>query len=156
MQNIHWKAWAGILKNNLRLFKLDSKTLLVCHNVVTSTKWQNMKAIPTLILLEDISVKIIGKAFYKAIYDLRHKATQTSLSTNCSIAHQQSFPNSHFSSFVIKQCGNSWKFRWVNSTILSNKTWLTLILYVVFMSTLLAFLYEKVIYINFWSVGNWR
>ena len=29
---------AGILKNNLRLFKLHSKTLLVCHNVVMSTK----------------------------------------------------------------------------------------------------------------------
>ena len=30
--------FSRILKNNLRLFKLDSKTLLVCHNVVTSTK----------------------------------------------------------------------------------------------------------------------
>ena len=29
---------AGILKNNLRLFKLDSKTLCVCHKAVTSTK----------------------------------------------------------------------------------------------------------------------
>ena len=25
-------------KNNLKLFKIDSKTLLVCHNAVTSTK----------------------------------------------------------------------------------------------------------------------
>ena len=29
---------AGILKDNLRLFKLDSKTLLVCHNAVMSTE----------------------------------------------------------------------------------------------------------------------
>ena len=47
----------GILKNNLRLLK----TLLVCHSAITSTKWQNMKAIPTLILLEDISIKIVGR-----------------------------------------------------------------------------------------------
>ena len=33
--------------------------------------------------------------------------------------------------------------------ILSNKIWLTLISYVVFMSTLLAFVYEKFIYIIF-------
>ena len=28
----------GILKNNLRLFKLDSKTLLVYHSAIMSTK----------------------------------------------------------------------------------------------------------------------
>ena len=50
--------WVGsILKNNLRLFK----TLHVCHSVITSTKWRNMKAIPTLILLEDILIKIVGR-----------------------------------------------------------------------------------------------
>ena len=54
---------AGIVKNNLRLFKLDSKTLLVCHNVVTSTKWRNMKATTTLTLLEDISVKTASRGF---------------------------------------------------------------------------------------------
>ena len=27
----------GILKNNLRLFKVDSKTLLMCHNATMST-----------------------------------------------------------------------------------------------------------------------
>ena len=42
------RIWVGRhTKNNLRLFKLDSKTLLVCHSAVTSTKWQNMKATPT-------------------------------------------------------------------------------------------------------------
>ena len=50
--------WVGsILKNNLRLFN----TLQVCHSVIKSTKWRNMKAIPTLILLEDISIKIVGR-----------------------------------------------------------------------------------------------
>ena len=57
---------AGILKNNLRLFKLDSKYLLVRHNVVTSTKWRNVKTTPTLILLEDISVKIIGRGILQS------------------------------------------------------------------------------------------
>ena len=52
---------AGILKNNLRLFQLDSKTLLVCHSTETSIKWQNMKTISNLILLEDIAIKIIGR-----------------------------------------------------------------------------------------------
>ena len=52
-----------ILKNNLRLFKLDSNTLLLYHSAIMSTKWRNMKAIPTLILLEDISIKIIGRGF---------------------------------------------------------------------------------------------
>ena len=51
----------GILKNNLRLFKLDSKTLLVYHCTITSTKWRNIKITPTLILLEDTSIKIIGR-----------------------------------------------------------------------------------------------
>ena len=46
---------AAILKNKLRFLKLDSKTLLVCHCAITSTKWRNMKATPTLILWEDIS-----------------------------------------------------------------------------------------------------
>ena len=54
-----------MLKNNLRLFKLDSKTLLVCHSAVTSTKQQNTKANPTLIFL-DISIKIIGRGFLQS------------------------------------------------------------------------------------------
>ena len=37
----------GILKDNLRLFKLDSKTLLVYHCTITSTKWRNMKVTPS-------------------------------------------------------------------------------------------------------------
>ena len=57
-------------------------------------------------------------------------------------AWQKSFPKSHFSSFAINQYGNSWKLRWVNSTILSNKIWLILISYTVFMSTLPAVAYE--------------
>ena len=44
----------GILKNNLMLFKLDSKTLLVYHCAI-------MKPTPTLIFLEDISIQIIGR-----------------------------------------------------------------------------------------------
>ena len=97
---------AGLVKNNLRLFKLDSKTLLVCHSAVTSTKWQNMKATPTLTLLEDISrKKILEEAFYKAIYDLRHKATQFDFSTNCTPAQQKRFPGfdltTHDSHFTI-------------------------------------------------------
>ena len=55
--------------------------------------------------------KLLGGAFYKAIYDLRHKATQTDFSTNCNTARQKSFPKSHFGSFVMKQRGNSWKLR---------------------------------------------
>ena len=51
----------GLLKNYLRLFKLDSKILIVYHSAITPTKWRNMKAIATLILLEDISIKIIGR-----------------------------------------------------------------------------------------------
>ena len=47
-----------------------------------------MKAAPTLILLEDISIKLLGVAFYIANYDLRHKATQTNFSTNCNAAQQ--------------------------------------------------------------------
>ena len=72
------------------------------------------------------------EVLYKAIYDLRHKATQTGFSTNFNTARQKSFPKSHFS-FVIKQRGNSWKLSWVNSTILNNKILLILISYVVFM-----------------------
>ena len=34
------------------------------------------------------------------------------------------------------------------------KIWLILISYVVFMSTLVAFVYEKIIHITFRSVGN--
>ena len=45
-----------------------------------------MKAIPTLILVEDISVKIIGRG-------------------------KKIFPESHFSSFVMKEHGNLWKLR---------------------------------------------
>ena len=59
--------WVGRhTKNNLRLFKLDSKTLLACHTAMTSTKWGNIKATPTLTLLEDISIKIIGRGFLQS------------------------------------------------------------------------------------------
>ena len=51
----------GILKSNVRLFNLDSKTLIVYHSAITSSKSKNMKAAPTLIFLEDISIKIIGR-----------------------------------------------------------------------------------------------
>ena len=55
--------WVGRhTKNDLRLFKLDSKTLLVYHSAITSTKWRNMKAFPTLIFLEDISTKNFGRS----------------------------------------------------------------------------------------------
>ena len=55
-------VWVGKhTKNNLRLFRLDSKTLLVYHCAIASNKWRNMKVTPTLILLEDISIKIIGR-----------------------------------------------------------------------------------------------
>ena len=64
------------------------------------------------------------EAFYLANYDLLHKATQTIFSTNCNAVQQRSFLKSHFSSFAIKQHRNSWKLRWVNSTILNNKIWL--------------------------------
>ena len=37
------------------------ETLLVYHSAIMSTKWQNVKATPTLILFEDISIKIIGR-----------------------------------------------------------------------------------------------
>ena len=104
----------GILKNNLRLFKVDSKTLLMCHNATTSTNWWNMKATPTLILLEDSSVKIIGRGLLQSYSGLPHKVTQTSFIANCNIAQQKRFLKSHFSSFVIKQRGNSWKLRWVS------------------------------------------
>ena len=52
----------GMLKNDLRLFKLDSKTLPVYHCAITSTKWKKMNFTPTLILLEDISIKIIERS----------------------------------------------------------------------------------------------
>ena len=53
-------------KNNIRLFKLDSKTLLVYQSAIMSTKWRNMKATPTLILLEDISIKIIERGLLQS------------------------------------------------------------------------------------------
>ena len=55
--------------------------------------------------------KLLGEAFYIANYDLRHKATQIDFSTNCKAAQQKSFLKPHFSSFVIKQYGSSWKLR---------------------------------------------
>ena len=93
---------AGILRNNLRLFKLDSNTLLVCNSVVTSAKWKNVKAAPTLILWKIFQQILLGEAFYKAIYDLRHKVTQTDFNTNCNTARQNRFPKFQFSNFVIK------------------------------------------------------
>ena len=59
---------AGILKNNLRLFKQDSKTLLVCQSTDTSSKLQNVKANLTLILLEDISIKITGTGLLQSYF----------------------------------------------------------------------------------------
>ena len=141
------------IKEKQRLIKLVSETLLVCHSAVTSTKWRNMKATPTS-FWKIFKWNLLGEAYYKAIYDLRYKATQTGFSTDCNTALQESFLKSHFSSFVIIQCGNSGKLRWVNSTLLNKKFWLVLISYVVFMLTLLAFVYQ--IFITFWSVGNWR
>ena len=58
--------FSRILKNNLMLFKLDSKTLLVCHSAIGSAKWWNMKPTPTLILLEDISIKIVGRGLLQS------------------------------------------------------------------------------------------
>ena len=137
------------------MIKLVSETLLVCRSAVTSTKWWNMKATPIPSFYKIFKWNLLGEAYYKAIYDLRYKATQTGFSTDCNTALQESFLKSHFSSFVIMQCGNSGKLRWVNSTVLNKKFWLVLISYVVFMLTLLAFVFEKVIFITFWSVGNW-
>ena len=78
----------GILKNNLRLFQLDSKTVAVYHSAITSSNLPNMKAIPTLILLGDISKKIIGGGLlHIANYDLRYEVTQTDFSTNYNVAH---------------------------------------------------------------------
>ena len=62
---------AGKLKNSLRLSKVDFKTLLVCYNAVTPTKWQNTNATPNwtaLIFLEDISVKIIRRGPYMKLF----------------------------------------------------------------------------------------
>ena len=132
--------FTGILKNNLRLFKLDSNTSLMGHSAVTSTKWRNMKATPTLILFrryfnknywERPSIKLFMTCDIKLLKPvLAHIVTRHG---------KKSFPKPHFSSFVIKQRGNLWKLRWVNSTIRNNETWLILISYVVSMSTLPAF-----------------
>ena len=47
-----------------------------------------MNAIPTLILLGDISIKIIGGGLlHIANYDLRYEVTQTNFSTNYNVAH---------------------------------------------------------------------
>ena len=48
---------------------------------------------------------------YKALYGLQHKATHTNYSTNCNTAQQKKCPKPQFSNFVIKQHGNSKKFR---------------------------------------------
>ena len=67
---------AVMLKNNLRLFKVDWKTLLVCHNAITSTKWQNMKATPNF----DPFRRYFSKNYSeRPFYDLQHRATETSL-----------------------------------------------------------------------------
>ena len=51
-----------------------------------------MKAIPTLIVLEDISIKIIGGGLlYITNYDLQYEATQTDFSTNYNVAQQKVF-----------------------------------------------------------------
>ena len=114
---------------------------------VTSTKWQNMKTTPTLIILEDISIKLLGETLYKVIYDLWHKATQTSFSINCNTAWQKSFPKYHFSSFLIKQRSKSWKLRWVNSTILNNKIWLIFLYHMWFLCQLYWLLFMKMLFI---------
>ena len=78
----------------MRLFELDSKTLVVYDSATTSTNWPNMKAIPTLIVLEDISIKIIGGGLlYITNYDLQYEATQTDFSTNYNVAQQKVFWN---------------------------------------------------------------
>ena len=62
---------ASKLKNSLRLSKVDFKTLLVCYNAVTPTKWQNANATPNWthsIFLEDISVKIIRRGAYMKFF----------------------------------------------------------------------------------------
>lgn len=94
---------AGKLNNSLGLFKLNSKTLLVCSTAVTSGKWQNTKATLTLILLEDISIKLLTKALYKVLYCFQHKTTHTYFSANCNTVQQKNFPKQYFSNFVIKQ-----------------------------------------------------
>ena len=78
----------------MRLFELDSKTLVVYDSAITSTNWPNMKAIPTLIVLEDISIKIIGGGLlYITNYELQYEATQTDFSTNYNVAQQKVFWN---------------------------------------------------------------
>ena len=64
-----------------------------------STKRRIMKATPTLILLEDISTRLfqlLGEVFYKAIYDLQHKASETDFRTNCNTARQKHFSEISF------------------------------------------------------------
>ena len=51
--------WVGI--HTIVVQAWLKEILLVYHSAIMSTKWRNMKATPTLILLEDISVKIIGR-----------------------------------------------------------------------------------------------
>ena len=78
----------------------------------------------------------MGEAFYKVLYDFRHKANQNDFSTNYNTVQQKSFIKSNFTNFVIKQPGNSRKLRLVNSTILDTEIWLLLISYTVFKTTL--------------------
>ena len=106
-------------KNNLRLFKLDSKTLLVWHSVCSVNQMTKYEGY----LNFDLFRRYFNKNYWerpstKAIYGLWHKGTQTGFSTNCNTAWQKRFLKSDFSSFVIKQDGNSGELRWVNSTIL--------------------------------------
>ena len=120
--------WVGRhTKKQSKVVQASFKDITLYHSAIMSTKWWNMKATPTLIHLEDNSIKIIGRGLLYSYYDLRHKATRTNFSTNCNVAQQKSFLKSHFSSFAMKQHGNSWKLRWVNSTVLNNKIWLILI-----------------------------
>ena len=95
-----------------------------CHNVNQMTKYEGY---PNFDPFRRYFNKSMGEAFYIANYDLPHKATRTTFSTNCNAAQQKSFLESYFSSLVMKQHGNSWKLRWVNSTVLNNKIWLFLI-----------------------------
>ena len=69
----------GILKNNLRLFKLDSKTSRVCQSAIT-VKWSKLGHF---------------------VDHLQHKATQTDFSTNCNTTEQIRFWKFHLSNFVI-------------------------------------------------------
>ena len=143
---------ADILKNNLRLFKLDAKTLLVlwqCYNVIQMTKDEGYPN------FDSFNKNFWERPSTNLFMTCDIKPLKPILAQIVMLAQQKRLLKSHFRSFVIKQHGNSWRLRWVNSTILNDEIWLILISWVVFMTILLTCVYEKVIYITFWSVGHW-